>query len=105
MERAKPPQSYFRPDEASQHPESSIRKVHDEFSQRIDAADYPCVVAKSAAHTSQYRLGNYGKVAEPPIRCVWQQKIGRASCRERVCQDGEIEVVAVSLKKKKKQMK
>src|SRR3546814_18896741 len=29
-------------------------------------------------------------------------KIGRASCRERVCQSGEILVVAVSLKKKKK---
>src|SRR3546814_13080223 len=27
---------------------------------------------------------------------------GRASCRERVCQDGEIPVVAVSIKKKKK---
>src|SRR3546814_13384657 len=29
-------------------------------------------------------------------------EIGRASCRERVCQYGEISVVAVSLKKKKK---
>src|SRR3546814_12106716 len=28
-------------------------------------------------------------------------QIGRASCRERVCQYGEISVVAVSLKKKK----
>src|SRR3546814_19502900 len=32
---------------------------------------------------------------------VPSQKIGRASCRERVCQYGEISVVAVSLKKKK----
>src|SRR3546814_15065874 len=30
-------------------------------------------------------------------------KLGRASCRERVCQYGEISVVAVSLKKKDKQ--
>src|SRR3546814_13601694 len=30
-------------------------------------------------------------------------KIGRASCRERVCQYGSISVVAVSLKKKKQQ--
>src|SRR3546814_17012614 len=29
-------------------------------------------------------------------------EIGRASCRERVCQDGSISVVAVSLKKKNK---
>src|SRR3546814_17696032 len=32
-----------------------------------------------------------------------QQKIGRASCRERVWQYGSISVVAVSLKKNKKQ--
>src|SRR3546814_19264208 len=31
-------------------------------------------------------------------------KIGRASCRERVCQYGEISVVAVSLKKKNKKI-
>src|SRR3546814_13672634 len=32
-------------------------------------------------------------------------EIGRASCRERVCQYGEISVVAVSLKKKHKKIK
>lgn len=65
MERAKPQQSYFIPDEAGQHPESGIGKINDEFVQRIDATDYPCVGAKSALHTGQYRLGNYGKMGDP----------------------------------------
>src|SRR3546814_11042790 len=38
------------------------------------------------------------KVALDPIRAM-RNKIGRASCRERVCQSGEISVVAVSIKK------
>src|SRR3546814_14005787 len=33
---------------------------------------------------------------------LFHDQIGRASCRERVCQDVEISVVAVSLKKKNK---
>src|SRR3546814_19761197 len=33
-------------------------------------------------------------------RKPWDEEIGRASCRERVCQYVEISVVAVSLKKK-----
>src|SRR3546814_15360194 len=36
--------------------------------------------------------------AQPAFRAA---KIGRASCRERVCQYGSISVVAVSLKKNK----
>src|SRR3546814_13888306 len=36
----------------------------------------------------------------PPGQAVWIFQIGRASCRERVCQYVEISVDAVSLKKK-----
>lgn len=64
-EMAEPPQSYFRPDEASQHPESRIRKINKEFIQRVDAIDYPCVGAKSALHTGHYRLGSYGEMGAP----------------------------------------
>lgn len=64
MGRAKPPQSYFMPDEAGKNPESGIGKINDEFIHRVDAADYPCVGAKSALHTSQYRLGHYGRMGE-----------------------------------------
>src|SRR3546814_15423415 len=35
-----------------------------------------------------------------PFMDMLNKQIGRASCRERVCQYGEISVVAVSLKKK-----
>ncbi len=62
---AKQQQSYFRPDEASQYPQSSIGKINDEFIQRVEATDYPCVGAKSALHTSQYRLGSYNKMGAP----------------------------------------
>src|SRR3546814_15704257 len=39
------------------------------------------------------------------IKCRHHRKIGRASCRERVCQYVEISVVSVALKNKTKQHK
>src|SRR3546814_17657174 len=42
-------------------------------------------------------------IEPPPIRLhrrAYAVEIGRESCRERVCQSGEISVVAVSLKQK-----
>ncbi|MEC3878014.1 guanitoxin biosynthesis heme-dependent pre-guanitoxin N-hydroxylase GntA [Parapedobacter sp. 10938] len=65
MEIANPKQSYYRPDEACRHPESRIGKINKEFIQRIDAKAYPCVGAKSALHTHQYRLGSYGRMGTP----------------------------------------
>ena len=65
MDSAKPQQSYFRPEEASKRQKSAIGQINDEFTQRIDAIDYPCVGAKSALHTRQYRLGSYGRMGEP----------------------------------------
>lgn len=58
-------QSYFRPEEASRDPQSTIAKINDEFIRRMDAADYPCVGAKSALHTGHYRLGSYGRMGVP----------------------------------------
>src|SRR3546814_21090145 len=44
-----------------------------------------------------------GKLTSPmPGKIVRVLEIGRPSCRERVCPSGEISVVAVILKKKKK---
>src|SRR5690606_20476343 len=60
-----PSQSYFRPEEASREPQSTIAKINAEFIRRMDAADYPCVGAKSALHTGHYRLGSYGVMGEP----------------------------------------
>ncbi|PRY53600.1 hypothetical protein B0I27_10365 [Arcticibacter pallidicorallinus] len=65
MDKRKQQQSYFRPDEAAQYPEQQVRDINQEFTQRIDAIDYPCVGAKSALHTSHYRLGTYGKMGDP----------------------------------------
>src|SRR3546814_20295249 len=41
---------------------------------------------------------------DAPRGPIWDE-IGRASCRERVCQDGSISVVAVSFKKNTKKKK
>lgn len=65
MNTRKQQQSYFRPDEAERYPEQQVRDINREFTQRIDAIDYPCVGAKSALHTSHYRLGTYGKMGDP----------------------------------------
>src|SRR3546814_15772078 len=47
-----------------------------------------------------YELANRWPESQcPTLRAEWD-KIGRASCRERVCQYVSISVVAVSLKKK-----
>jgi FPC/CPF motif-containing protein YcgG len=59
-----PQQSYLRPSEAGQDPESIIGKINQELIQRLEAIDYPCVGAKSALNTNQYRLGSYGKMGE-----------------------------------------
>src|SRR3546814_20336343 len=56
----------------------------------------------------RYRVGarpGWRRSARPTRRedpGGWCRQIGRASCRERVCQYVEISVVAVSLKNKKK---
>jgi FPC/CPF motif-containing protein YcgG len=64
MAVVRPQQSYMRPNEAAQDPESIIGKINQELVQRLEAIDYPCVGAKSALNTSQYRLGSYGKMGE-----------------------------------------
>src|SRR3546814_15296086 len=50
--------------------------------------------------TSGGIIGKVTKVQEDGVLQI--EKIGRASCRERVCQYGKISVGAVALKKKKK---
>jgi FPC/CPF motif-containing protein YcgG len=65
MHTVKHRESYFRPDEIEQDPTLEIGKINQEFTQRIDETDYPCVGAKSALHTKQYRLGSYGKMGGP----------------------------------------
>src|SRR3546814_11354998 len=47
------------------------------------------------------RAAECARARAPSLRAVFVHEIGRASCRERVCQYVCISVVAVSLKKKK----
>src|SRR3546814_13473875 len=47
------------------------------------------------------RLAELARALERDGDVTRNREIGRASCRERVCQDASISVVAVSLKKKK----
>src|SRR3546814_20590289 len=66
----------------------------------LDKNDIPsCKVytAADCAQDAQYRAR--GMVRDVPDK-HFGSEIGRASCRERVCQYVEISVVAVSLKKK-----
>src|SRR3546814_11321570 len=58
----------------------------------------------AAAQTGTIGQKHHGVEDHRSQRCIWRRvgtgKIGRASCRERVCQYVSISVVAVSLKKK-----
>lgn len=65
MQSVQSKEDYFKPDDTGQDPTEGIGKINQEFIERIDATDYPCVGAKSALHNKQYRLGSYGKMGEP----------------------------------------
>lgn len=65
MKSIKQQQNYFKPEEPEQNSDPGIREINQEFIERIDAIDYPCLGAKSALHTNHYRIGKYGKMGEP----------------------------------------
>src|SRR3546814_15820232 len=88
------------------------------FAPRAEAADVTIKIGwpSSAGETDPYAVGarafkqaleaeSKGRVEVQlfPNRALGDEKIGRASCRERVCQYVSISVVAGPLKKKKKQ--
>lgn len=60
MKNVKVQESYFKPEEAEQEKDSKLKEINQEFIDRIDAVDYPCLGAKSALHTNHYRIGSYG---------------------------------------------
>jgi len=59
---AKKMQTYFTPEKIHTDLNNRVRKVTQNFMEKIDATDYPCVGAKSAIHTNQYRFGIYGQM-------------------------------------------
>lgn len=60
--RAKRTKTYFTPDEITPESDNRILEINRDFTQKINASDYPCVGAKSAINTDQYRLGIYGEM-------------------------------------------
>src|SRR3546814_13915914 len=58
-------------------------------------------VVQQIAHAPD-RLIDYPRIGEKLEAYEPREEVGRAACRERVCQYGETQGVAVSLKKKQK---
>lgn len=54
--------TYFTPTDIMTGSSKRILDINESFIQKINAADYPCVGAKSAMHTDQYRFGIYGQM-------------------------------------------
>src|SRR5690606_14269540 len=55
--------TYFTPEEITPSMKNTFQ-IKQDFIEKIDDEDYPCVGAKSALNTLQYRLGIYGQMAE-----------------------------------------
>src|SRR3546814_13596514 len=70
-----------------------VLRTHDRYGNRIDVVEY-----HPAYHQLMSQAVRAGLHAAP-----WSDEIGRASCRERVCQSVYISGVDDSLKKKQKQ--
>ncbi|NQD69281.1 YqcI/YcgG family protein [Sphingobacterium shayense] len=60
--KARRPKTYYTPQELETESSKQIQHIHRDFIRKINASDYPCLGAKSAVHTDQYRLGIYGEM-------------------------------------------
>lgn len=56
--------TYFRPTDIRAGSNQRAQAIIKNFTQKINTSDYPCVGAKSAVHTDQYRFGIYGKMGD-----------------------------------------
>lgn len=55
-------ETYFLPEHIGDDAGSRAWQINQEFIRKVDATAYPCVGAKAAFNTGQYRLGIYGKM-------------------------------------------
>ncbi|MEK6481413.1 guanitoxin biosynthesis heme-dependent pre-guanitoxin N-hydroxylase GntA [Catalinimonas sp. 4WD22] len=55
-------QTYFTPDHLDAEIDGRVRAIHKNFSKKIADQDFPCVGAKAAFNSNQYRLGIYGEM-------------------------------------------
>src|SRR3546814_11964661 len=82
--------------EAQRGLEALLRLREERALRRRDAGD-----AEGAQHRSRALRPRLARPPGSSLQSLQARQIGRASCRERVCQYGEISVVAEALKKKK----
>lgn len=52
-------QTYFTPDNLEKETSERVQSIHKNFNEKITDADFPCVGAKAAINSKQYRLGIY----------------------------------------------
>lgn len=57
-------ETYFLPDQIAKESNPRAFKIRQEFLSKIDTLEYPCVGAKAAFNTGQYRFGVYGKMGD-----------------------------------------
>lgn len=56
------PQTYYTPDHLEAEMSGRVRAIHQNFSEKITDSDFPCVGAKAAINSNQYRFGIYGEM-------------------------------------------
>ncbi|WP_299819777.1 guanitoxin biosynthesis heme-dependent pre-guanitoxin N-hydroxylase GntA [uncultured Pontibacter sp.] len=54
--------TYFLPEQLEEWPDERIKQIHTSILDKISDTDYPCVGAKAALNSRQYRLGVYGSM-------------------------------------------
>lgn len=55
-------ETYFMPDQITEAENLKAWQINQEFIRKVDTTEYPCVGAKAAFNTRQYRLGVYGNM-------------------------------------------
>lgn len=55
-------QTYYTPEDLESKNNGRVAAIRHHFSEKIGASDFPCVGAKAAINSNQYRLGIYGKM-------------------------------------------
>src|SRR5690606_18991099 len=54
--------TYFLPEQITAENNLRAWQINQEFIRKVDTTEYPCVGAKAAVNTKQYRLGVYDRM-------------------------------------------
>ncbi|MDF9796387.1 FPC/CPF motif-containing protein YcgG [Catalinimonas alkaloidigena] len=55
-------QTYFTPNHLEKEMSERVKAIHKNFNEKITDSEFPCVGAKAAINSNQYRLGIYGEM-------------------------------------------